>query len=196
MEKTLVVIKPDGVKRSLIGEIISRFERIGLKVVGTKMVWVDEDFVGQHYRDDENWYKAVGEKLLAFYKENGKDPGENLGASDPIGLGKLVRKWLFDYITSGPVMAIIFEGPHAVELVRKHIGSTYPLTAAPGTIRGDYYYDSPVLANLGKRSVMNLIHASGTVEEAEFEIKLWFKEKEIYSYPTIQENLSENEGMS
>lgn len=182
MEQTVVLIKPDGVKRGAVGDILSRFERVGLRIAAMKLVWVDEEFVGKHYRDDPKWYKSVGERLLEFYKENGKDANEDLGTSDPIELGKKVRQWLFVYITSGPVVAILLAGPHAVELVRKFVGPTYPLNAAPGTIRGDYHYDSPFLSNFGQRSVENLVHASGTVEEAEFEKKLWFKDSEIHNY--------------
>lgn len=182
MDQTVVLIKPDGVKRGLVGEITSRFERVGLKIVAMKMVWVDKKFVGKHYRNDKKWYKSVGEKLLEFYKEHGKDLDEDLGTNDPVKLGKKVRSWLFTYITSGPVVAILLEAPHAVELARKLVGETYPLSAAPGTIRGDYHYDSPFLANFGQRSVQNLVHASGSSEEAEFEKKLWFHEEEIHSY--------------
>lgn len=187
MEQTVVLIKPDGVKRALVGEIIGRFERVGLKIVAIRMVWVKEEFIGKHYRDDKNWYKSVGEKLLAFYNEHGKDPGENLGTNDPIKLGKKVRKWLLGYISSGPVVAMLLEAPHAVELVRKMIGPTYPLSAPPGTIRGDFYYDSPLLANFNQRSVYNLVHASGSKEEAEFEKKLWFKKSEIQKYKVSHE---------
>lgn len=182
MEQTVVLIKPDGVKRRLIGEVLHRFERVGLTISAMKMVWVKKSFVAKHYRDDDKWYKNVGERLLEFYKENGKDVGENLGTDDPIELGRMVRGWLFDYMTAGPVVAVLLSAPHAVELVRKLVGTTYPLTAPPGTIRGDFYYDSPLLANFGKRSVQNIIHASGTVKEANFEKKLWFKRSEIYSY--------------
>lgn len=181
-DQTVVLIKPDGVKRKLVGEIIARFERVGLKIAAVKMVWVKEDFVGKHYRDDKKWYKSVGDKLLKFYEENGKDAGEDLGSKDPIELGKMVRNWLFTYITSGPVVAMLLEGPHVIEIVRKFVGPTYPLNAPPGTIRGDFFYDSPFLANFGKRSVMNLIHASEDEKAAEFEKKLWFKNSEIYKY--------------
>lgn len=184
-----MLIKPDGVKRGLAGEIISRFERTQLKIVAMKMVWVDQEFVGKHYRDDDKWYKSVGDKLLKFYEENGKDAGEDLGTADPIELGKKVRKWLFDYITSGPVVAMLLEAPHAVELVRKLVGPTFPVSAPPGTIRGDYYYDSPLLANFGQRSVKNLIHASGSVEEADFEKQLWFHESEIHDYKRAGEEI-------
>lgn len=187
MEQTVVLIKPDGVRRAVVGEILSRFERVGLKIVAMKMVSVDREFVGKHYRDDPKWYKSVGDRLLAFYAENGKDANEDLGTNDPIELGKKVREWLFVYITSGPVVAMLLAGPHAVELVRKFIGPTYPLAAPPGTIRGDFHYDSPFLSNFGQRSVENLVHASGTVEEADFERKLWFKENEIQKYRRVGE---------
>ena len=186
-EQTVVLVKPDGVKRGVVGDILSRFERVGLKIVAMKMVTVDRDFVGKHYRDDPKWYKSVGDRLLAFYKENGKDPNEDLGTSDPIELGKKVREWLFIYITSGPVVAMLLSGPHAVEIVRKFIGTTYPLNSPPGTIRGDYHYDSPFLSNFGQRSVENLVHASGSIEEAEFEKKLWFQKEEIQKYKRIGE---------
>lgn len=174
MEQTLVVIKPDGVERGVIGEIISRFERVGLKITTMKMVKVDYDLAQMHYQKDEAWYKKVGDGLLGFHKEHGKDPEKDLGTKDPIEVGKMVQKWLLDFITSGPVVAVLLEGPNSVALVRKMVGPTSPLEAQPGTIRGDYCFDSPVSANLEKRPVNNLIHASGTPDEAEFEIKLWF----------------------
>lgn len=187
MEETVILIKPDGVKRGLVGQILSRFEQVGLKIVAMKMVWVSEAFVGKHYRDDPDWYRSVGERLLKFYEENGRDPGEDLGTRDPVKLGKKVREWLFTYITSGPIIAMLLEAPHAVELARKLVGHTYPLSAAPGTIRGDYHYDSPFLSNFGGRSVQNLIHASGSSEEVEFEKKLWFHKKEIHNYRRVGE---------
>lgn len=180
MQRTLVFIKPDGVKRGLIGEIIARFERIGLRVVGAKMLVVNDELLRKHYDKDVAWYKKIGQGALEFWKKYGKDPAENLGTSNPVRIGKMVQKWLFEYIQSGPVLAVVLQGPHAVELVRKHVGPTYPLEAPPGTIRGDYYYDSPALANFDKRAVYNMIHASGSVEEAEFEIKLWFRVDEIF----------------
>lgn len=174
MEQTLVVIKPDGVERMVVGEIISRFERVGLKIAAMKMVKVDYDLAEMHYQKDEAWYKKVGDGLLGFYREHAKDSEKDLGTKDAVEVGKLVQKWLLDFITSGPVVAILLEGPNAVALVRKIVGPTSPLEAPSGTIRGDYCFDSPVSANLQKRPVNNLIHASGTQDEAEFEKKLWF----------------------
>lgn len=183
VERTLVLVKPDGVKRALVGEIVSRFEKRGLKITGMKMVWVDEGMVRKHYPTTRNeWVNGIGEKTLKAYADYGTDPKEHLGTMDPHEIGLLVCKWLVDYLTSGPVVAIILEGPHAITAVRKIAGYTYPDTAIPGTIRGDYSIDSPDLANMTKRSGMNLVHASGNSEEAEFEIALWFKKEEIHKY--------------
>ncbi len=181
-ERSLVLIKPDGVKRGLIGEVISRFEKVGLKLIACKMVVVKPEMAIKHYGYSQEWFENVGKKVLAFYQEHGKDPGEELGTMDQIEIGKMVQKWNVDYLTGGPVVAMIWEGPNVVEIIRKIVGPTYPQQAPPGTIRGDYSYDSPFLSNINKRSVQNLIHASGTPQEAELEIQLWFKEKEIHQY--------------
>jgi nucleoside-diphosphate kinase len=185
-EQTLVVIKPDGVRRGLVGEILARLERVGLKIVGMKMTWVDAQFVGKHYKDDAKWYKSVGDRMIAFSKEHNRSPKDSLGTDDPIEIGKKVRQWLLDYLTEGPVVAMVLEGYHAVDIVRKIVGPTYPMSAPPGTIRGDYHFDSPFLANfVGKRSVKNMIHASGSAEEAVAEIDLWFKKNELHDYKRI-----------
>lgn len=183
VERTLVLVKPDGVKRALVGEIVSRFEKRGLKIIGMKMIWVDEGMVRKHYPTErKEWVTGIGEKTLKAYADYGTDPKEHLGTMDPYEIGLLVCKWLVDYLTSGPVVAMILEGPHAITAVRKIAGYTYPDTAVPGTIRGDYSIDSPDLANMTKRSGMNLVHASGNKEEAEFEIALWFRKEEIHKY--------------
>ena len=180
MERTLLVVKPDGVKRGLVGAILARFERIGLQIIGAKMLKVDDVLLEKHYNKDEAWFRKVGESTIKFWEENGKDPNEDLGTSDPVEIGQKIQGWLFDYLKEGPVLAVVLSGPHAVELVRKHVGPTYPLEAPPGTIRGDYHYDSPGLSALNKRAVYNMVHASGTAEEAEFEIRLWFRESELF----------------
>ncbi len=180
MEQTLLVVKPDGVQRGLVGDILSRFEKLGMKIVGMKILHVEADFVGKHYQDDPKKLVITGERTLKFWQENGRDAKEDLGSDDPVEIARIVRNWNLDFMSSGPVVAIVLESPHAIELVRKHIGHTFPLMSAPGTIRGDYHYDSPHLANLvDKRSILNLVHASGNKEEAEFEIKLWFKKSEL-----------------
>lgn len=178
-EQTLVLVKPDGVKRGLIGEIIARFERIGLSMVGCKMVMVPKEMAAKHYGYDDQWFINVGRKTLEFYEKIGKDPNEEVGTKDPKEIGKLVQSWNIESLTEGPVLAMVWHGPHAVEIVRKVVGPTYPELAPPGTIRGDFGFDSPATSNSEKRSVRNLIHASGTPDEAKLEIELWFKEEEI-----------------
>ncbi len=187
IEKTVVLVKPDGVQRALVGKIISRFEDVGLKLVALKMVWVDKDHVAKHYTDEKGYLTSVGEKTLNTYEKYGKDPNEELGTDDPYEIGKMVRNWNIEFLSSGPVVAMIWEGVHAVATVRKIVGGTLPFAAEPGTIRGSFSIDSPVLANDKKRTVRNLVHASGNTEEAEFEVKLWFHDDEIYSYKRADE---------
>src|SRR3989344_5586465 len=181
-EQTVVLIKPDAMKRRVMGNIIRRFERVGLKIVAAKMIWVDKTTVGKHYKDDNDYHKTVGEKALENYKKYGIDPKENLGTKDPVEIGKMVRRWNMEFITSGPVFAMLLEAPGAVAIVRKMAGHTFPAEAVPGTIRGDFGLEAAFTSNVQKRSVENLMHASGSIEEAEFEKKLWFKENEIYKY--------------
>ncbi len=159
IERTLVLVKPDGVTRSLTGKILSRFEDAGLKIVGMKMVWMDKDFAKKHYTED-------------IEKRRGAH----------------VRKWLLDYATEGPVVAAVIEGLHAVEAVRKICGPTEPRKASPGTIRGDYCHASYEWADKKKKAIRNVIHASGNKKEAEAEVKLWFKKDELHSYKTSGEN--------
>lgn len=190
MERTVVLIKPDGVKRGLVGEIISRFEKVGFKIVAIKMVWVDEELVRKHYPSErEEWLKKIGEKTLKAYEEYGKDPKEKLGTMDPLEIGKMINKWNIDYLTSGPVVAMIIEGNHAITVVRKMVGFTHPNLADAGTIRAEYSADSTDLANEQKRAARNLIHASGNSEEADYERQLWFKEKEIHNYKRADEGI-------
>jgi nucleoside-diphosphate kinase len=178
-EKTLVIIKPDGVKKGLVGEIISRFEKIGLDIIGMKVIKISENMALKHYGYNEEWFEKIGQKVKKFYEEVGFDPGEDFNKLSFREIGKLVQKWNVDYLTEGKVIAMVISGFHAVDIVRKIVGDTYPYKSAPGTIRGDFSYDSPLTANLNQRSVRNLIHASGSVEEAKFEIELWFKKEEL-----------------
>lgn len=183
MEQTLIALKPDAVQRGLMGEIIGRFEKVGLKMVACRMVKVTPELAKKHYPvTRESFIRGMGEKTLENYKKFGIDPVKRHGTADTLELGKIIREWLVDYITSTPVLAFILEGPHAVELVRKLCGPTLPLLAPPGTIRGDYCFDSSYLANTGERAIKNLVHASGTVEEAQYEIPLWFSKDQIFSY--------------
>lgn len=188
MEQTVVLIKPDGVKRGLVGEIIHRFERMGLKIVAMKMVKAEEPLLLKHYQTDkESTLLRWGEKTLKTYKQYGKDAKKDLGADDPLELGKMVNKWLFDYVQSGPVIAMLLEGKHAVENVVNLAGPTMPVGAPAGTIRGDFSTDSAAYANVEKRGVMNLVHISASIEEANFEKTLWFTPSEVHSYNRAEE---------
>lgn len=187
-ERTLIVIKPDGVVRGLTGEILHRFEKTGLKIVGAKVLEVSKELADKHYPSTRHeWLKLIGNKTLENYEALKMDCEKLLGTKDPKKIGDLVRIWLLDYMTSGPVFAAVLEGPHAVELVRKICGHTLPLSSAPGTIRGDYSFDSSYLANTGQRAIKNLIHSSGNLEEAEYEIPLWFEKNELHSYARAEE---------
>lgn len=174
MERTLVLIKPDAFKRGLVGEIISRFERVGLKLEGMKIVNATTEIVEKHYPDDKNWIRSVGKKTIDTYEKYNLNIIEDLGTNDALKIGKLVRKWLIQHLTSGPVSVLILSGNHAVEMVRKIVGNTIPLFAELGTIRGDFSIDSPDLSTRERRVLQNLVHASETVEEAKREISLWF----------------------
>lgn len=190
IERTLVLIKHDGVARGLTGEIISRFEKTGLKIVAAKFLWPSKSLAEKHYPSDrEEFIVGMGKKTLENYQEVGIDPITQMGTDNPKKIGLIIREWLIDYITSGPVMAIVLEGPLAVSLVRKIAGHTLPLKAEMGTIRGDLAFDSSALANLSKRGIKNLIHASGSKEEAEYEIPLWFTQDEIVNYERVEEKI-------
>ena len=160
IEQSVVLVKPDGVKRALIGKIISRFEEAGLKLVAMKMIWVDAEHVGKHYANDEDAFRAVGDKTLKFYEEYGKDVNEMLGTNDPVEIGRLMRQWNMDYLSSGPVVAMLLEGVQAIPTIRKIVGGTFPSSADPGSIRATYSIDSPTMANVKKRPIRNMIHAS------------------------------------
>lgn len=158
IEKTLVLLKPDAVQRGVVGEIFHRFERIGIKIVGLKMVFTSKELAFQHY--DEDIEKRHGKKI---------------------------REQLANYISESPVIAIVFEGVDVISNVRKLVGDTYPNRAMPGTIRGDFSHVSKVYANNKNDAIRNLIHASANKEDAKREIELWFKEGEIYNYKTVHE---------
>ena len=190
MEKTLVVLKPDAILRGVGSEILSRFEKAGLKMIGAKMVTVTKELAEKHYPSDRHeWIEQIGHKTLANYKKLEADVKKLLGTDDPKEIGKMARVWLLEYITSGPVLAVVLEGPHAVELVRKIVGHTLPLESAPGTIRGDYSFDSSLLANTAKRAIKNLVHASGSLDEAGYEIPLWFEPSELVKYKRVDEDV-------
>jgi nucleoside-diphosphate kinase len=184
-ERTLVVIKPDGIQRSLIGEIVGRFEKLGLKLVGVKMVLPTEEFVEQHYTLDPEWRRITGEKRVKAAKEK----GEKLPTEDPLEITGVILEKLKKYMTSGPVIAMVWQGAHSTELVRKVVGGTEPRSSDVGTIRGDYVLDSYTMADNDGRAIRNLIHASGSAKESEAEINHWFKKEELLNYRLIQEQI-------
>lgn len=182
-EKTLVIIKPDGVQRSLIGDIIKRFEQSGLKLVGIKMVVPAADLIEKHYLVDPEWRVKTGVKTIESYKKKGKTPP----SEDPLKITEVILGNLKKYLVSGPVIAMVWQGVHAVGIVRKLTGGTEPLTSDVGSIRGDYTIDSYEFSDVGGRAVRNLIHASGSSDDAQKEIALWFKDNEVVSYRLVQE---------
>lgn len=188
-ETTIVLIKPDGVKRGLIGEIISRIEQRGLKIISLAMITPTRDLIDRHYPKDKTWINRLGEKTMSTYNKYHLDPQEQLGTSDTMEIGKKVRSWLLDFMTSGPIIKIVVKGIHAIDMVRKLSGHSLPNMAEMGTIRGDYSVDSPASANRDKRAVHNIIHASETPEEAANELKLWFKKDEIHDYKRTDEDI-------
>ena len=188
-EKTFVMVKPDGVRRGLTGEIISRIEQRGLKIIALKMFKPSHEQIDNHYPKDEKWITRIGEKTLSTYAKYGYDTIKELGTDKALEIGKMVRQWLIDYMTSAPLTQMVVEGVHAVDMVRKLVGPTMPSAAEMGSIRGDYSVDSAAAANRDKRAVHNLIHASETPEEAIHEIALWFKPEEINSYKRVEEDL-------
>lgn len=184
-EKTLVILKPDAIQRSLIGEIIGRYERIGLKLIGLKLMVPTEEMVEQHYTLDPEWRRVTGEKTIKGYLDKGLTPP----TSDPLEVTTRLLLRLKKYMTAGPVIALVWQGAHAVEIVRKLTGGTEPLKSPVGTIRGDYVLDSYQMSDIDQRSIRNLIHASGSEKEAEDEISHWFKPEELFDYKLVQEQI-------
>lgn len=186
-ERTFLMMKPDGVVRGLTGEVLKRIERVGLKIVALKMFWATREQINEHYPKDDGWLKRIGQKTKVNYDRYGLDI-KTLGTDDDKEIGLMVRGWLLDYLTSAPMIKMIIEGPHAVDLIRKMAGNTIPSQAEMGTIRGDFSVDSAAFANRDKRAIFNIIHASETPEEAEHEIKFWFLPEEIYDYERVEES--------
>ncbi len=187
-ERTLVIIKPDAIQRSLIGEIVVRFERLGLKLVCLKMTVPTAEQVEGHYTLDPNWRRVTGEKTINSYKSRGLTPPSD----DPLEITAKILRNLKKYLTAGPVICMVWEGAHAVELVRKITGGTEPRGALVGTIRGDFVIDSYVMSDTDDRAVRNLVHASGSVEEANMEIPHWFKKEELIDYKVSHEDILYN----
>jgi nucleoside-diphosphate kinase len=182
-ERTLVVVKPDGVQRNLVGEIVKRYEQSGLKLVGLKMLVPTPEFIEKHYTLDPEWRVKTGLKTIESYKKKGKQPPSD----DPTVITGIILKNLKKYLASGPVIAMVWQGMHAVGIVRKITGGTEPLTSDVGTIRGDYTIDSYEVADVDSRAVRNLVHASGTPDEADKEIAHWFLPHELHDYRLLNE---------
>lgn len=183
-ERSFVIIKPDGVQRGLVGDIIKRFERTGLKIIGMKMIVPTEDQCWMHYNKEEEWFLEKGSRIVATRKE-AKMPVEK----DDIEYGKDIIRQLVVFMTSGPIVALVIEGNEAVGIVKKIVGGTEPLTSDVGTIRGDLTIDSYDLAGVDERAVRNLIHCSDQPAEAEREIAIWFEEKELIAYRLVGEQI-------
>lgn len=175
-EKTFVLLKPDAVKRGLVGKIIKTFEQAGLNIIALKMVKPTPELVFKHYPETNEWFSILGGKTLDGYAEYRLDVKKELGTDDKVEIGKMIKKWLIEYLTSGSVVAMVLEGNRAIKNVRRLCGNTLPLFADPGSIRGKLSIDSSDRANAEKRPVYNLIHASGEPDEAKYEIELWFPE--------------------
>ncbi len=181
-ECTFVMLKPDGVRKGLIGELIQRIEQRDLKIVALEMFQPEFGQIDTHYPKSKEWIERLGKKSLHTYQQYGMDPVKELGTDDAMKIGEMVRKWLVGYMTSAPLVRMVVQGVHAVDMVRKIVGPTMPYLAEMGTFRGDFSSDSPAIANSEKRAVMNLAHASETPEEAEHEIEYWFGKQPIHEY--------------
>lgn len=190
MDRVVVIVKPDGVKRGLTGEILARFERAGLKTVALKMVSASRELVEKHYPFDRlDFLKGMGEKTKKTAADYDIDVKKVFGTEDALGIGKKINTWNVEFLTSGPVVAVLLEGMHAVDNARKIGGATFPLLAVPGTIRGDFAIDSSAYSNAESRAVYNLLHISGSDEEAKHEESIWFTKEDRHNYKRLEENL-------
>ena len=183
-EKTFILIKPDGVRKGLVGEIVTRLEQRDLKIVALEMFHASRKEMDHHYPKDEKWMRRIGEKTMGNYAKYGYDIKRDFGTSDLTRIGKTVRSWLLDFMSSAPMVKMVVQGVHAVDMVRKIVGPTMPYLADMGTIRGDFSADSAISANMERRAVYNLVHASETPQEAKHEIEHWFgkNKKAIFKY--------------
>ncbi len=181
-EQTYVMVKPDGVQRGLVGEIVSRIERTGLKIVGLKMMMASKENLTKHYGKSDEWYESKGQGIVNNLTSAGL-PVEKTAYE----YGKGIIDALINYMASGPVVAMVIEGNQSVAIVKKLVGGTEPTTSDVGTIRGDLTLDSYQIANLDSRAVRNLIHCSDQVDEAKREIELWMSSGDIQNYRTVHE---------
>lgn len=182
IEKTLIIIKPDAVQRGIVGAIFEYFENTGLKLLAAKMVRPEKEVIKKHYPGTPDWIAEMGEKTIDSFKKANLDVKKKLGTDSPHELGKFVYDRLIKYWLEGPIIVSVWEGPHAVLTARKIRGHTIPSLAEVGTIHAYYSYDSSVLSATLDRVVKTFIHASGSKEEAEREIKYWFGTVEFKNY--------------
>ncbi|RMD77103.1 nucleoside-diphosphate kinase [Candidatus Dojkabacteria bacterium] len=183
-ERTLVLLKPDAVQRGLMGEIISRFERKGLKIVAMKFLQATKQQAQQHYYWSDEEKTKTGNRTIEVYKNKGIELKKSA-----IEVAEDVQKRLVNFMLAGPILVMVIEGAHAIEHVRKIVGHGSPLQADVGTIRADYTIDSYLLADEADRAARNLVHASSSTDEAEREIRVWFSEDEICDYELAIEKI-------
>ncbi len=183
-ERSLVLLKPDTLQRSLVGEVIGRFERVGLKIAAMKMVNATEEQLFAHYNKDDEWFQRKGEGIVKDMEAHNMTVDK-----EPAEYGKDIIRNLAKYMMAAPLVALVIEGNKAVDVVTKLVGTTEPSTSDVGTIRGDYTVDSYAHATIENRGVRNLVHCSESVEEAEREMKLWFNDDEMMNYVTAQERI-------
>ena len=188
-EQTLILAKPDALQRGLVGEIVKRFETRGFKVVGMKMVKPSVDHIKKHYLATKEQLEGMGNKSLDNFKTLGLDPKKILGSDNSLEIGKMINNWNFEFLSSSPVVAMVFQGPHAVDMGRKIVGNTLPFKADIGSIRGDFSVDSSTLGNFNKRPIRNIVHASGSIPEAKREVGHWFSKKELFEYKRADESI-------
>jgi len=188
-EQTFVILKPDTIQRSLIGEITNRIERTGLKLVALKMISMDEKRLSNHYGKKDDWYLEKGTKRIKFLQDAGKQVEPNRA---PIEYGKDIIRGVIRYMQSSPVVAMVWEGNQAVAVVKKLVGTTDPTTSDVGTIRGDYQLDSYSLSDVEQRGIRNLLHCTDKPEEAQREINIWFTPEELNDYRHINEAILED----
>ncbi|OGG59608.1 hypothetical protein A3C89_00100 [Candidatus Kaiserbacteria bacterium RIFCSPHIGHO2_02_FULL_50_50] len=183
-ERTFVILKPDTVQRSLMGEVVARFERVGLKFVGMKMIVPREEQLLKHYNKDDAWFLKKGTRIVADLEAAGLPV-----TKEPIEYGRDIINTIVHYMTAAPVLALVIEGNQSVAVVTKLVGTTEPATSDVGTIRGDFTLDSYGHSSYENRAVRNLVHCSESPEEAEREIAIWFEEAELMQYTTAQERI-------
>ena len=182
VERSLLLIKKDGMSRNLAGEIISRYQKPGFKLIAAKVTKVTEEFAKNHYRATDEQITGMGEKTLKSVKElgNPEDVMRVFGTEDPREIGVKLLEWTVKMLATAPVLAFVLEGEDCIKEIRKITGFTNPAMAEKGTVRGDLGEDDIAKANIEGRPVMNLVHASGNAEEAKLDIAHWFTDEELF----------------